>query len=100
MLLFSDMRVAGLIPSFLSEDDPRPAVEQIHENYAHGGGWSDFEGFDLRHRNGLFELHYPGDPSYREVSRAKLRDELIVLFAYSWIAVIQPDDTYRIAKID
>lgn len=35
----------GLIPSFLSESDPRPAREQFDENYQHGGGWRPLPNF-------------------------------------------------------
>jgi len=29
----------GLLPEFLDPKDPRPARAQLHEHYAHGGGW-------------------------------------------------------------
>ena len=51
----------GLVPMFLTDADPRPAAEQFEENYAHGGGWSPFEGFTLDTDN--MELSYPGDPA-------------------------------------
>jgi hypothetical protein len=28
----------GFIPQFLDDADPRPAREQLHSAYAHGGG--------------------------------------------------------------
>lgn len=90
----------GLIPAFLSEHDPRPAVEQLHTNYAHGGGWRKFEGFLLVEENEHYALSYPGDPLMHEVGRAQLRDETVVVFEYSWVAVIQSDGTYEIARMD
>src|SRR3982751_2684992 len=35
----------GAIPYFLDEDDPRPAREQFHERYNHGGGWRPMPNF-------------------------------------------------------
>ena len=35
----------GLLPSMLSEHDPRPAREQFDARYGHGGGWRPFTGF-------------------------------------------------------
>jgi len=101
MLKFTDMRAAGFIPQWLSEHNPMSAVEQIDKSYGHGGGWNDFAGFKLESKeNGYYSLLYPGDPPTRELSRATLRDEKIVLFQHSWVAVIQPDGSFRVARID
>ena len=101
MLRFTNMEVVGVIPHFLSENDSRPAVEQIDAGYQHGGGWRDFEGFELEGGNGKpYTLAYPGDPLQLELSRATLRDETLVLFTSSWFAVIQEDGSHRIARID
>ena len=95
------MEVAGYLPQFLDENDPRPAVEQIHTAYGHSGGWSDFAGFKLvSEENGFYSLSYPDDPPTRELSRATLRDEKVILFQHSWVAVIQPDGSFRVARID
>ena len=101
MLQFTNMEVAGFVPQFLSEDDPRSAVEQIHTAYSHGGGWQDFVGFELV-GGGDFDyfLKYPSDPLMRELSRATLRDETLVLFEHGWFAVIQTDGSFRVARLD
>lgn len=101
MLQFTNMEVVGFIPQFLSEEDERSAVEQIDAHYQHGGGWSDFEGFSLGQlSDGSYALYYPEDPPMEELSRAQLRDETIVFFQCSWLAVIQPDGSYRISRCD
>ncbi len=106
MIEFTNMEVAGLIPDFLDEADPRSAVEQIHENYNHGGGWRDFKGYELSGGTNagaigiLCSINYPGDPPVYEVSRAKLRDETLILFQHQWLAVIQVDGSYRISRLD
>ena len=101
MLQFTNMEVAGFIPQWLSKDDPRSAVEQIDAAYQHGGGWHDFEGFKLTDGGDRpYYLRYPGDPLTRELSRATLRDETLVLFEHSWFAVIQADGSFRVARLD
>lgn len=100
MILWQNEAQAGLLPLFLSAHDPRPAQEQLHTAYAHGGGFQPFEGFSLvRHGTG-FALQYPGDPLMPEVARAQLRDELVVLFAYAWVAVIQRNESFIVARMD
>ena len=98
MLEFSDMseRAVGIIPQFLSEYCEDDAVTQLNANYAHGGGWRDFEGFSLVGD----ELHYPGDPPTLKLSEGKLRGERILVFEYGWVAVVQPDNTFRVARMD
>lgn len=103
MLPFTNPDAAGFLPMFFNPHDPRPAKEQAHTAYAHGGGWRPFEGFDLKqpaHFGGGYFLIYPGDPPMYERSRGRLRDELIVLFESDWVAIIQPDGSYEIARMD
>jgi hypothetical protein len=88
----------GLIPMFLSAHDPRGAAAQINEAYAHGGGWRSFEGFRLE-RDPL-ALLYPDDPPMRLVASTTLRGETIAVFQYAWVAVIQPDGTFDVARLD
>ncbi len=87
----------GLIPMFLSDDDPRPAKEQLHENYAHGGGWHPFNGFKLQADD---SLTYPGDPPQRPIAEMVLRDERVVLYPHAWVAIIQPDRSYEVCRMD
>lgn len=98
MLEWSNPLVVGYLPEIIRESDSRSAIEQIKTNYL--GGWNPFEGFDLTElKNGSYQLEYPGDPPMKELSRARLRDETIVLFQYDWVAIIHGKD-YRIARMD
>lgn len=90
----------GFLPEFCSDHNPKGAVEQIAKAYAHGGGWNDFTGFRLEKVKDQWQLAYPGDPPMKQLASAKLRDETIVLFEYDWVAVIQPDESFRVARID
>jgi hypothetical protein len=91
----------GFLPLFLNTDNPAGAVDQINKSYAHGGGWHDFHGFDLiATKTGAYRLQYPQDPPMKEISRTTLRDEIVVLFTYDWVAVIQQDGSFRVARLD
>lgn len=91
----------GFLPSFLNEDDERDAVTQLDTAYQHGGGWNDFSGFKaVNDVNGLHGLQYPGDPVYKPLAFTKLRDETIVFYDHSWVAVFQPDNSFRVSRMD
>ena len=102
MLTFTNMEVVGFLPQFVSEHDPRSAKEQINDNYAHGGGWSSFKGFTLVSSDdkNQYGLDYPGDPMSKELSRATFRDELLVFFEHSWLAIIQKDGSFEVSRLD
>jgi hypothetical protein len=85
----------GYIPGFLSENDPRPAREQIDFNYRYGG-WQPMPGFTMV-PNGLA---YVGDPTMRLLFETKLRDETIRFYEGEWLAIIQPDGSYEVARMD
>jgi hypothetical protein len=89
-------KLIGFIPDFLSEDDPRPAREQINENYSHGGGWLATQGFSLEGGYLCFE----GDDPLAPVAYTHLREEKIIIYPYGWIVVQQPDHTIEVARID
>lgn len=98
----SNIGALGLIPEFLSEDDPRPAAEQFEENYSHGGGWSPMEKLRVRGKpqDGITALLYPGDPPFIEVGRTKLRDEWVIVYQYGMVAIIQDDGTTEAMRMD
>lgn len=85
----------GYIPMFLSDDNPRSAKEQIDAAYQ--SGWHPFKRFELGLDN---TLRYPGDPPQKPLAQTKLRDELILFYPGSWVAIIQPDRSFEVARID
>ena len=87
----------GLLPMMLDPSDPRPAREQFDENYQHGGGWRPFNGFTL-HDDG--SLTYPGDSPVLPLATTRLRDELIIFYDYSWVAIVQPDRSFECCRMD
>jgi hypothetical protein len=93
----ASIEMLGFLPSFISEEDPRPAREQFNTNYGHAGGWSPFQGFTML-PNG--NLKYPEDPETRLLWETKLRDETIRFYEHAWVAIIQPDGSHEICRMD
>lgn len=92
----------GFIPEFFNDEDPRPAREQIHEAYRHGGGWRPFTGFELLPDD---RIRYPGDPPYRMLFETVLhsetdKPEVIRLYEFSWLMIMQRDGSSEIARVD
>jgi hypothetical protein len=90
--------VVGAIPMFLSELDPRPAREQLHTAYAHGGGWAPMEGwvFDPE----THSIKYPGDSKLWPLAEATLRDERIFVYESAWVVILAPDGGFEISRMD
>ncbi len=91
-----NFEMLGIIPSFLDEDDPRPAREQIASSYC--GGWSPFDGPVKMLPNGDFS--YPGDPPTKLLAETRLRDEVIRFYDHAWVAIVQPDGSFEIDRLD
>lgn len=87
----------GLIPSFLSEDDPRPAAEQIDSNYSFGGGWRPQPKFKLLDDR---RLEYPGDPDLTPLFMSQLRDEDIFVYEFGYTAIVQKDGSFEVSRLD
>lgn len=83
----------GFLPTFLSDDDPRSARGQFAAAY----GWKPFKGFEKGVDN---SLTYPGDPPQPVLAQTKLQDELICYYPHSWVAIIQPDGSYEVCRMD
>jgi len=88
----------GYLPGFLDLDDPRSAKEQFDANYQHGG-WMPFGADKFKLLDG-YRLKYPGDPPQVPRAVTKLREELIILYDSSIVAIIQPDESFEVARMD
>jgi hypothetical protein len=96
--------ILGCIPDFLDLRDPRPAREQFNENYAHGGGWHPMKGWQLLKDNSIYYTGSLGEsdnePPYKPLAQTKFRNELIVIYDHAWVAIIQPDRTFEVSRMD
>ena len=100
----------GILPQMLVFDDPRPAREQLHERYAHGGGWMPFSGFKLQRPSDnplTWTIKYPEDLDesssvrpHEAIAYTLLSPEVIVLFEHSWVAIVQRDGSFSVSRMD
>jgi hypothetical protein len=88
----------GFLPEMLSDLNPKLAREQFNDQYRHGGGWQPFNGHNVNLKN--LTLTYPGDPPMRAIGETTLRDERVILFEGEWVAIIQKDGSFEIARMD
>ena len=88
----------GLIPMFLSQDNPLPAREQFNNNYAHGGGWKPMAGWTL---NSDLTLQYgDADPPLSPLAKVNFKDELILVYPGAWVLIMQRDDSFEVSRMD
>lgn len=107
----------GLIPQFLWDSDPRPAIEQIDERYAHGGGWRPMDKFlplgVYNFAEGVApKLRYPGDPPFQPYAMAVLHgaenrvypdgveQEVFVIYEYAICAIFRAGELHSVARLD
>ena len=100
-VMFNPPVPAGFLNTMLFTEDTRPAAEQFNERYAHGGGWHpNGKSTVEKQEDGKYHMLFPGDPPMEEIARAQLRDETIVLFEYEFVAIIQPDGSAQVDRMD
>jgi len=87
--------VLGLIPSFLSETDPRSAAKQIDAHYI--SGWRPQPGFSMRTDGALL---YPGDPPMLPLALFDLRREIVRVYKYGYASITQPDGSFEVCLLD
>lgn len=88
----------GEIPYWLDEANPKTAAEQLNDGYAFGG-WQPF-GAGVVRLNADNSFSYPGDPPQHPIAEMHLRDELILMYQHSWVAVVQPDRSFELCRMD
>jgi hypothetical protein len=71
----------GFIPSFLDDADPRLPADRF----------SMLDGDCLK---------FPGDPLLAPICELRMRDERIVLYPASVVAIIQPDGSFEVSRLD
>ena len=91
------LQTLGALPDMLDANDPAPAREQLDRGYRHGGGFRGLSGWYLGADD---VLHFPGDRPYRPIAEMRMRDERILVFEGSFVAVIAPDRSFEVARMD
>jgi len=104
MAMFAiNIEAFGMIPHWIDRYQEDPLWFQVHEGYAHGGGWRDFEGFEVLQGDAEtpYEIQYPEDPVYEEIGRIQTEQEVLVMFPNSWVLWQNlKDGNTKIARID
>lgn len=97
----------GLIPSFFHESDPRPAKEQIADRYSYGGGWTPLDGFVMNEEDHSIQYISKSldegeeqDPPLRVLAEAQFRDEKLYFYPHAWLAIVQPDGSFEVSRLD
>ena len=88
----------GFLPELLSDQDPRPVKQQLIDKYRYGGGWKPISGFTLQRKT--MTLRYPGDPPLRPRARTQVRDEMVCLYDYDFLLVLQADGSFEVSRVD
>lgn len=88
----------GLLRYMLSNFNEKPAREQFNYHYKHGGGWRPIDGFEFD--KSTYALTYPGDEPMHPWASTRLRYELILIYPYSFVAIVQPDGSFEVARMD
>ena len=89
------LQTLGALPDMLDANDPAPAREQLDRGYQHG-----FRGLSGWYLGADDVLHFPGDRPYRPLAEMRMRDEKILIFEGSFVAVIAPDRSFEVARMD
>lgn len=89
---------AGLVSLFVDTRSDEPASAQIDRHYAHGGGWRPISAFTMRPNT--YIIQYPGDPPLRPMGVAQHNSELIIVYPDSMFAIVQPDGSFEVARLD
>lgn len=103
MIQFERLRASSIdwvgpyLPHWFNPNVEETAQQAIHRHYGHGGGWQPFHGFVMGPGNALA---YPGDPKLYPVARATFRGQEIYVYEHSWIAVVNPDGSYEVCRVD
>jgi hypothetical protein len=87
----------GIIPQWLDESDMRNAREQLDDHYQHGGGWRPFKGFKMTEG---WAITYDGDETLQPLALMQLRDEIIAIYEYGWVMILQPNGSFEVCRMD
>lgn len=89
----------GMIPNFIDPASEEPLKDQLDRSYI--CGFKHQEGFTLRElSDGTYHALYEGDPPQIEVDRWEVCGQLLVLFPYAYVAAIEADGSYAVARMD
>ena len=95
---YATIEMAGFIPAWLSESS-KPIRDQLNDGYI-WGGFRHFSGFSIDPSTD--ELLYPGDPPTIPLIEWQFdsHPQRVILYQHSWVAIIEPDGTFEVCRMD
>tara|TARA_R110002095_G_scaffold175043_2_gene152544 strand:- start:4698 stop:5003 length:306 start_codon:yes stop_codon:yes gene_type:complete len=101
-MIIINIGVFGLIPSFIKNLED-PFWKQVDKGYAHGGGWIDFEGFEVLSgdADAPYSIQSPEAPIFEELGRIQTDDQVLIMLEHEWVLWqdLNTEET-KIARID
>ena len=94
-----NMSWLGFLPDILTNEDPRSVKEQLEDRYAHGGGWRSIPGMKFNPKTWV--MRFPGDSPFKPAAFTKIGSEMVIFYPNcSLLAIVQPDGTYEVTRVD
>ncbi len=90
----------GIIPTFFDLDNPDPAVQQIDDNYQHGGGWRPMKKDAWKRNEENEELTYPGEPPLEPRAAIIVHDDVVYVYDFGFVSIVHPDGSFEVARVD
>lgn len=92
----------GYVPMFFNNMDPRSAADQLHKNYANGGGVNPRPKFSINAKGQLVWNH---DELFERIAEATLHpghdlEEKLIFFTSSYLAIIQKNGDMVVTRVD
>jgi len=88
----------GMVPNMLNINDTRDAQTQIRDNYI--GGWNPMFGITIEPQDKKFALKYPGDPDLYPIAFTVLGEQIVLMYPFSWVAIVTPGKDTEVARLD
>lgn len=98
------MDACGYLPSMLQNwNEGDKLSETLNDAYAHGGGWSPMEHWDLS--NGVLNYlssnsNEPSDPPLYPLVERRFGTETFRMYPDAWVSIQQIDGTFEVSRMD
>jgi hypothetical protein len=90
------MEYLGFIPEIIRAYDPKPVRAQIAERYAHG--YDPIPHWTLSSESN--NIQYPGDEPLVPRAQLQVRDELVLVYDYAFVAIVQQNGDFAVQRMD
>lgn len=95
--------MAGYIPFYFNEDDPRDTLEQLSEGYASTAGAPPSEFFNKKRVHKMEadgSLKYPGDPVQRPIAKFLFREDVLYQYDCEMSSLVLANGAWFVWRLD